>query len=160
MAHLYGWTTFVEVGVWKGDTAAHLLTHVPMLKWVGVDPYRIPAGAMDQPGYCNYGHVDMDAVYRATNARTAVFNGRGCMIREPSVKAASNAPDGFYDAVFLDGDHRAEHVRADIQAWKPKVKSGGWLLGHDYDMPSVFLTVRELLPEAHALPDRMWGIQC
>lgn len=42
---------------------------------------------------------------------------------------------GAVDLVFVDGDHEAEHVRADIQAWKPHVKAGGYMLFHDYYNP-------------------------
>ena len=36
------------------------------------------------------------------------------------------------DAVFIDGDHSYDGVRADIEAWWPVVRPGGWLGGDDY----------------------------
>ena len=41
-----------------------------------------------------------------------------------------------FDLVFLDGDHSLEGVAADIEAWWPKVKPGGWLGGHDWSNPN------------------------
>ena len=41
-------------------------------------------------------------------------------------------PDESLDFVFLDADHAYESVSRDIDAWRPKVKRGGLLAGHDY----------------------------
>ena len=48
-----------------------------------------------------------------------------------------------FDFVFIDGDHRYESVRRDIQAWLPKVRPGGIMGGHDceyhfLDIPKEF----------------------
>lgn len=36
------------------------------------------------------------------------------------------------DLLFIDGDHSEAGLRADIAAWLPHVKPGGWVLFHDY----------------------------
>ena len=54
-------------------------------------------------------------------------------IRLPSVKASRCFEDGELDFVFIDGEHSYEAAKADIEAWWPKVRSGGLLMGHDYD---------------------------
>lgn len=41
--------------------------------------------------------------------------------------------DGIADLVFIDGAHDYRSVMADILAWKPKVRPGGVLAGHDFD---------------------------
>ena len=45
--------------------------------------------------------------------------------------AALFAPQSV-DLVFLDGDHRVAGVRQDIASYRPLVKPGGILCGHDY----------------------------
>jgi len=52
--------------------------------------------------------------------------------RKPSVDAAGDFEDGSLSLVFLDGDHSCEGCLADIDAWWPKLKSDGVMLGHDY----------------------------
>lgn len=78
------------------------------------------------------------------------------VIRLPSLEAAATVEDGSLDFVFIDANHETEAVRADIRAWRPKVKPGG-LLGHDIDWPSV----REALAaEGVAVsvgPDNCWA---
>jgi hypothetical protein len=59
-----------------------------------------------------------------------------------SVEAAATFADGSVDRVMVDGDHSAEAVQADLDAWWPKLKPGGEMVGHDDDWESVHDTVR------------------
>lgn len=60
-------------------------------------------------------------------------------------QAAPLVPDGWADFVFIDAGHSYEAVKADIAAWLPKVKPGGWFGGHDYhkNHPGVIRAVDE-----------------
>ena len=48
-----------------------------------------------------------------------------------STEMAEKFEDGSLDYVYIDADHRYQGVLADITAWYPKVKSGGFICGHD-----------------------------
>jgi hypothetical protein len=67
--------------------------------------------------------------------------------RSTSIEAAAGTPDASVDLVFIDGDHSYDQCRADIEAWRPKVKRGGAILGHDYgpDYPGVIRAVADVL---------------
>jgi predicted O-methyltransferase YrrM len=39
------------------------------------------------------------------------------------------------DIIFIDGNHHAEYVRADILAWHPHLKDGCLMIFHDYGAP-------------------------
>ena len=41
--------------------------------------------------------------------------------------------DGELDCVFIDADHATKSVALDLKLWVPKVRSGGLVLGHDWD---------------------------
>ena len=53
-----------------------------------------------------------------------------------SVEASRDFPDGHFDLVYIDGNHSYAAVVEDIKAWRPKVKPGGILAGHDYVAPN------------------------
>jgi hypothetical protein len=52
------------------------------------------------------------------------------MIKAYSLDAAPCFPDQYFDWLYIDANHL--QCYADIRAWWPKVKSGGWMMGHDY----------------------------
>jgi len=70
-------------------------------------------------------------------------------VRAPSLEAANRYDDRSLDFVFLDAAHDYENVKADIVAWRPKVKPGGYLGGHDYQLlfPGVMKAVQEEFPQ-------------
>lgn len=49
-----------------------------------------------------------------------------------SVEAAKEFADGYFDYVYIDGDHTYEGVKRDLEAWFSKVKKNGIFAGHDY----------------------------
>ena len=46
----------------------------------------------------------------------------------------SRMPDNYFDAIYIDGDHRYEGVRRDIEASAPKLKQNGVLIFNDYSV--------------------------
>lgn len=81
-------------------------------------------------------------------------------IRKTSVEAAKDFPDGSLDAVYIDAEHDEDSVREDIRAWRPKIKPGGFLVGHDYVLPHIqkILTQEEGLYHITIAPDSSWCV--
>jgi len=52
--------------------------------------------------------------------------------RASSVSVAEIFSDRTLAFVFIDANHLYEGISADIRAWRPKIKPGGILAGHDY----------------------------
>ncbi len=66
------------------------------------------------------------------------------------------------DFIFIDGDHRREAVKEDIQIALYLIKNGGIIAGHDYgraDWPGVKRAVDELFPDGVNKVDTIWWIQ-
>lgn len=77
-----------------------------------------------------------------------------------SIEAAASMFDNSVDFCFLDGDHSSAAIKADVAAWLPKVRLGGYLGGHDYDRPEVCLAVTSLLdPRKITVDGRCWVYQ-
>lgn len=160
-------SVFIEIGVWRGDTMARVLRARPRCTAYGVDPWTSP-----EPGssYAESGSINAklpqehyDRVYDECMRKLKPFEGRYQISRMTSALAAEGC--SMYakaDVIFIDGDHSFEAVLADIGAWAPYVKQGGWLGGHDYDHPR-YPGVRQAI-EAHSLQvelgaDRTWWSQ-
>ncbi|KKM76616.1 hypothetical protein LCGC14_1378380 [marine sediment metagenome] len=52
---------------------------------------------------------------------------------EDAVEAAASFPDGHASFIILDAAHKEKEVKAELEAWLPKLAPGGFLLVHDYE---------------------------
>jgi hypothetical protein len=72
------------------------------------------------------------------------------ILRGPSVRMAQHVKDGSCDLVYIDACHSYDCVKADIEAWAPKVKPGGIIAFHDFlnESYGVQAAVREYAQQA------------
>lgn len=156
------WTNGVEVGVFKGRTFFHLLKNCPNLHLTGVDLFA-PKPEQDKLyhlGGRSYENDHLPEAEKQIRHRVLTeFPTRGNIIRGDSAKSAELFEDHSFDFVFIDADHLESGVRADIAAWKRKVKPGGTLLGHDLFMPGVKAAVTDLCPGYTEYLQEIWGIE-
>lgn len=148
----------VEVGVYKGDNASKLLFLLPNLTLYMVDPWAPFTDNVNQLPDSSNAYLMQDAYLKAFSIATA-FKSRCNIIRLPSIKAVLQFEDNSLDFVFIDDSHTYDNVKIDITVWYPKVKSGGWLCGHDYDTnryPGVVAAVRESLNTFELDVDNTW----
>jgi hypothetical protein len=78
-----------------------------------------------------------------------------------SVSASRLFSNASMDWIHLDARHDYTSLQADIKAWLPKVKSGGWLSGDDYDevkWPEVIKAVNDLIPAAQPWSTQQWRL--
>ena len=81
-------------------------------------------------------------------------------IRKTSVEASKDFPDKSLDAVYIDAEHDEDSVRSDIQTWRPKIKFGGILSGHDYYHPHIQKILNEEgFTNITVAPDSSWAVQ-
>jgi hypothetical protein len=76
-----------------------------------------------------------------------------------SVAGAALFADESLAWVHIDARHDYPSVLADITAWEPKLRPGGWLSGDDYDeyqWPGVVAAVRDALPGAEVWWSSQW----
>lgn len=65
------------------------------------------------------------------------------LYRADSLTIAEFIPDGSLDAAYIDGNHYYKEVLADIEAWYPKVRTGGIIAFHDYGALDADIFVKE-----------------
>jgi hypothetical protein len=122
----WGFTVGVEVGTEKGWFAKELLNGIPGLQLTCVDPWKAYRGYRE--------HVTqekLDGLYEEARARLSRYP-NAKIIREFSVPAAASFDNRSLDFVYIDGNHELSHVISDLSAWRPKVREGGVVSGHDY----------------------------
>ena len=81
-------------------------------------------------------------------------------IRGLSKDVVSSFQDESLDVVFIDLTHTYEEVKQDIILWLPKVKNGGILSGHDYEIgwAGVMKAVDEMVP-GRTIMENCWIYQ-
>ena len=80
-----------------------------------------------------------------------MHSGRVEIVQGFSTDAAQRYEDEFFDVVYIDADHTFASVFADLEAWAPKLKDGGRLMGHDYtDRPEALAQGFGVIPAVSA----------
>lgn len=135
--------TAVEVGVDNGYFAKENLKNWHGAHYIFIDPWaRVP-------GYVDCPELDDKELQKRYEAVVRCFapDPRVSILRAKSLDAVKKFEDGSLDWVYLDAIHEYETVKADIEAWFPKVKMGGVFSGHDYTAckPGVVKAVNEFL---------------
>src|ERR1044072_5831765 len=143
-----GGSRFVEVGTYLGRSLCSLAEVIQAsrkeITVIGVDTCRGSgtfAGALHK------------------NILDCGFADKIQLIISDSVAAARLFSDASLDWVHLDARHDYASVKADIEAWLPKLKAGGWLSGDDYNeqkWPAVVQAVKDLIPLAEPWSNQQW----
>lgn len=158
-----------EVGVFAGECSVQFLRSPRVRDLLCVDTWE---GGYDLSGHDVASTADMEAVFFAFKQRMwasgqakkcAVFTGtslQAAAILKRKREIKPLVPP--IDLVYLDADHSYEATVADIRAWKPLVKPGGILAGHDYSehWPSVVEAVTDELGKPdYTFPDSSWAVR-
>ena len=112
-------STFVEVGVWKGKSAAYMCVEIARSK----KHIRF---------YCVDSWEDQD-IYHTFVTNMKPVEVYYTPVRLSSVEASERLfANKSLDFVFIDSDHSYDTTIQELLAWTPKIKPGGILAGHDY----------------------------
>lgn len=134
-------TVGAEIGVFKGQLSAFLLTERSRLTLYMIDSWlpgdeQLPAYRETGDFHSSLSREEQDRHYAQAREAVAFAGARAKVHRSDSLLAASWIPEGYLDFVFLDADHSFAGAFSDIEAWRVKVKPGGYLCGHDYGHPT------------------------
>lgn len=119
---------FVEIGCWKGRSTSFMGVEILNSgKNIALDVVDTFGGSAEHV------NVDADALYSEFLANVdPIKSVIGKIHRMPSVEASKLFEDNSLEFVFIDASHEYANVRADIEAWYPKLKVGGTMGGDDY----------------------------
>ncbi len=135
----HGLRVGAELGVAAAGHAHALLSEPSIEKLYGVDSYRHREGYDD---VMNLPQKDFDDLYKHVLRFMAPFGDRFRLVRAGTILASLLVPDGL-DFVYVDAEHTHKAVTEDLAAWWPKLRVGGIMSGHDWNMPEVRQAVME-----------------
>ncbi len=156
LALMNGYRNGVELGVSGGRFTSFLCATMHDMRMLAVDLWQEQPDNTRDGGqtYTGWTH---EANYQAfSNGSKLFFGDRVTIWRMSTLEAAKGVRDNSVDFVFIDADHSYEACKADIEAWYPKVRSGGMLTGHDYHWPTVTRAVDEAFSRIVTAPDHVW----
>lgn len=139
---------FVEIGVWKGGMTLAL---APLCeKYFAVDHFK---------GSPDLRCPDPEAIRQEFVKNTSHLMNVD-LVHMDSRTAASIFFDGEFDIVYIDGDHTEAGCAADIEAWWPKLRCGGFMMGHDYDKehPGVIKAVDKRFGQPQETSNSRWSV--
>lgn len=145
--------SIVEIGSWKGRSTLALACNCPGMvyavdTWEGTEQQGDEL-AQHEPGWL------FEEFKRNTAGCANIVNCKG-----PSVEVAKwpSMAGLEFDMIFIDGYHAYEGVRDDILSWRPMLRDGGILCGHDYIPPywdGLLRAVHEFVPKFRVVPGTM-----
>ena len=122
--------TVLEVGVWKGDFAKHLLQQCEFIKrYYMIDPW---ANLPDWNKPANVPPEMFDQVYEEAMQKTEFASAKRIVLRGRTKEVIHAIPDNSLDFAYIDGDHTLRGITVDLIKLLPKIKESGCLGGDDF----------------------------
>ena len=145
----------VEVGTWKGASAIHMAKICDRLKlacpvvcvdtWLGAGTQLCDKASLVDL-QLRHGYPTI-YYYFLANVMRSGMEARIKPFPQTSLIAARwlAAHNILADLIYVDANHDAPDVLADLEAYWPLVRPGGFLLGDDYTWATVQAAVRQFL---------------
>ena len=124
----------IEIGVWKGDFSAQILSELKPKDLTLVDPWKY----VPEYEFAWYGkgrvqsQSDMDEIYKFVTKRFELQISHGVVNVHRGI--ASELRNVCADWIYIDGDHTFDGVKLDIQASRDLLKKEGVLIFDDFGL--------------------------
>lgn len=148
----HGLETYVEIGVYRGRSLlpiGALFAELGRGTAFGIDPYSLAEAMQDDLDHFPEETArevnefvrsqDWDAMHDTV---VGLIGTLGCgdhceIVRSTSADAVERFADASIDVLHIDGNHDTDSVRADLDAYRPKLAPGGFVVLDDASWPSV-----------------------
>ena len=131
-SHLQGRTNLVgvEIGVFEGLNSLNILKAFDIKKLYLVDSYNYhnPIAGI------KLSEKAANRVKETAEGRLKPFSDKVVWLNKLSEEAISDISEEL-DFIYVDGSHKYEAVKKDIELYYPKLKEGGIIAFHDFDQP-------------------------
>jgi lipopolysaccharide biosynthesis glycosyltransferase/predicted O-methyltransferase YrrM len=122
----------LEIGVFKGDFLEYLVENCNIGSIDAVDLFKgvTCSGDVDGNNVISYdvGISYLELLKKYKNIPKIK------LYKSNSITFLQNQEDNIYDIIYIDGDHSYDGVKNDLINAYSKIKNGGYIMGHDYEM--------------------------
>ena len=142
---LYDSGVFVEIGPWQGKGTSYMVQRIKEenknIQFYVIDTFKgtdgLPVGkiAKELGG-------DVYHIFEKNMKKCNLFDDIN-ILKESSLESYKKFKDESIDLVYIDGDHRYEGTKSDLNNFFPKVKKGGFMIIDYYKFPPVKKAVDE-----------------
>jgi hypothetical protein len=122
----------LEIGVFRGEFLDYIVQNCDPGLVDAVDLFQgiTESGDVDGNDVIKYdvgkSYLELSDKYKhASNIK---------IIKSDSSTFLKSQPDNFYDMIYIDGDHTYNGVKNDLLQSFLKIKNGGYIMGHDYEL--------------------------
>jgi hypothetical protein len=120
----------MEIGIFKGEFSKFIFNEIKPSELHLVDLFEGNMCSGDKDGN-NIIWTDLSQEY--DNLTSYFQNDKNVFLYKGfSYNILSKFDNEYFDMVYIDGDHSYEGVKKDLNIAFDKVKSGGYICGHDY----------------------------
>jgi hypothetical protein len=122
----------MEIGIFKGEFFDFIVINCKPSLIDGVDLFEgnVPSGNADGN---NLEWYDIGKSFIELTQKYSAYPHIN-LHKSDSSTFLNNCADSYYDIVYIDGDHSYAGVKKDLESALRKVKNGGYIMGHDYEM--------------------------
>jgi len=121
----------IEIGVRRGENSKNILQNLPIKKLYLIDPY-LPY----QDGKTWRDKKFQEEAYRQAKKNVKPYKQKIEFIKKSSEQAIKKIPNNI-DFVYIDGNHKYEYIKKDIELYYPKIKKHGILGRHDFTVNNI-----------------------
>jgi hypothetical protein len=153
--------TFVELGCFKGKSTSFIGVEIHKqqraIEFFSFDSFEGATNSTDKNEVKAYNGILN--IQETCRKNIEPIGNKVRVIKSLSHEAADLFDDGSVDCIFIDAGHSYEAVKADIEAWLPKMKPNGIMAGHDYNAwEGVNKAVTEIFGTPHKVENDCWFI--
>ena len=150
---------WVEIGSWQGRSIAYAVVESIILNkninFTVVDIWYL------SPKHYNETLKSDNDLYNEFIKNISSIKNKINICKEDSSSSARHFKDNSVDVCMIDANHAYESVLKDINAWYPKIKKGGILIGDDCtkDFPGVEKAIKAFTKErdlSYQIKDGCW----
>jgi hypothetical protein len=118
----------VEIGVWRGENALSILQNTDIYLLYLVDPYE------------RYEEYNINEIIGQPNMEENEAHARKILepYKDQIIWVKRKAQDALeyipwdVDFVYIDGNHKPEYLKREMEGYYAKIREGGVLAGHDF----------------------------